>query len=162
MAACRCYYSQVSLDPSRALTYVRENTEKQIVYEQILYNQYTNISAGAAWSNLIQSGIKNPISVLIIPFISSLCGVKVTSGALSGSALGFTQYGSPYDTSPSSYAPISLTNLSVTLGGVNVLNTSYNYKGGQPKLKNLEKNSARANRRELTGACMHFGVFRTC
>jgi hypothetical protein len=36
------------------------------------------------------------------------------------------------------------------------------YKGGQPKLKNLEKNSARANRRELTGACMHFGVFRTC
>ena len=127
MAACRCYYSQVSLDPSRALTYVRENTEKQIVYEQILFNQYTNISAGAAWSNLIQSGIKNPISVLIIPFISSQCNVKITSGALAGSVLGFSQYGSPYDTSPSSYAPISLTNLSVTLGGVNVLNTSYNY-----------------------------------
>ena len=127
MAACRCYYSQVSLDPSRALTYVRENTEKQIVYEQILYNQYTNISAGAAWSNLIQSGIKNPISVLIIPFISSQCNVKITSGALAGSVLGFSQYGSPYDTSPSTYAPISLTNLSVTLGGVNVLNTSYNY-----------------------------------
>jgi hypothetical protein len=97
------------------------------VYEQILYNQYTNISAGAAWSNLIQSGIKNPISVLIIPFISSQCNVKITSGALAGSVLGFSQYGSPYDTSPSSYAPISLTNLSVTLGGVNVLNTSYNY-----------------------------------
>jgi hypothetical protein len=127
MQACRCYYSQVALDPSRALTYVRENTEKQIVYEQILYNQYTNISAGAAWSNLIQSGIKNPISVLIIPFISSLCGVKVTSGALAGSALGFTQYGSPYDTSPSSYAPISLTNLSVSLGGKKVANEVLNY-----------------------------------
>jgi len=42
------------------------------------------------------------------------------------------------------------------------LQTVQLYKGGQPKLKNLEKNSARANRRELTGACMHFGVFRTC
>jgi hypothetical protein len=47
MPAARCYYSQVALDPSRALTYVRENTEKQIVYEQLLFNQYTQIGAGA-------------------------------------------------------------------------------------------------------------------
>ena len=127
MQACRCYYSQVALDPSRALTYVRENTEKQIVYEQVLFNQYTNITAGSSYSQLVQSGIKNPISVLIVPFISTGCGTTTTAGlALSGS-LGFTQYGSPFDTSPSSYAPISLTNLSVTLGGVNVLNTSLNY-----------------------------------
>jgi len=127
MPAARCYYSQVALDPSRALTYVRENTEKQIVYEQLLFNQYTQIGAGASFSQLIQSGIKNPISVLIIPFISSTCGSKVTAGALAGPNFGFNQYGSPYDTSPSTYAPISLTNLSVTLGGVNVLNTSLNY-----------------------------------
>jgi hypothetical protein len=90
-------------------------------------NQYTNITAGSSYSQLVQSGIKNPISVLIVPFISTGCGTTTTAGlALSGS-LGFTQYGSPFDTSPSSYAPISLTNLSVTLGGVNVLNTSLNY-----------------------------------
>ena len=127
MAACRCYYSQVALDPSRALTYVRENTEKQIVYEQVLFNQYTNITAGSSFSQLVQSGIKNPISVLIIPFISTSCGTSTTAGLALSGALGFTQYGSPYDTSPASYAPISLTNLSVTLGGVNVLNTALNY-----------------------------------
>jgi hypothetical protein len=127
MPAARCYYSQIALDPSRALTYVRENTEKQIVYEQLLFNQYTQIGAGASFSQLIQSGIKNPISVLIVPFISSTCGSKITSGALAAPSFGFNQYGSPYDTSPSTYAPISLTNLSITLGGVNVLNTSLNY-----------------------------------
>jgi hypothetical protein len=69
--ACRCYYSQVKLDPARALSYVQENIEKQIVYEQVLFNQYSNIGAGGAFSQLIQSGIKNPVSVLIIPFIAT-------------------------------------------------------------------------------------------
>ena len=123
MPACRCYYSQVALDPSRALTYVRENTEKQIVYEQLLFNQYTNITAGGSFSQLIQSGIKNPVSILVIPFISTSC--LATVGAVGN--LNFSQYGSPYDTSPASYAPISLTNFTVTLGGVNVLNTSLNF-----------------------------------
>ena len=41
--------------------------------------------------------------------------------------LGFSQYGSPYDTCPATYAPISLTNLQVSLGGQNVMNTSMYY-----------------------------------
>jgi hypothetical protein len=122
--ACRCYYSQVKLDPARALSYVQENIEKQIVYEQVLFNQYTNIGAGNAFSQLIQSGIKNPVSVLIIPFIASTTNTRV-DGA--GSALGFSQYASPFDTSPSSFSPCSITNLQVTLGGVNILNSSLNY-----------------------------------
>ena len=127
MAACRCYYSQVKLDPSRALSYVQENRQKQVVYESVLFNQYTNITPGQAFSQLVQSGIKNPVAVVIVPFISSTCGVGTNNSIASGIPLGITQYGNPFDTSPSTYAPISLTNLSVTLGGVNVLNTSYNY-----------------------------------
>jgi hypothetical protein len=127
MPACRCYYSQVKLDPARALSYVQENAEKQIVFEQVLFNQYSAITAGSAFSQLVQSGIKNPTSVLIIPFISSTTLTTVTAGVLGGPALGFSQYASPYDTSPSTYAPISLINLQVTLGGVNILNTNLNY-----------------------------------
>jgi hypothetical protein len=127
MPACRCYYSQVKLDPARALSYVQENAEKQIVFEQVLFNQYSAITAGSAFSQLVQSGIRNPTSVLIIPFISSTTLTTVTGGVLGGSALGFSQYASPYDTSPSSYAPLSLINLQVTLGGVNILNTNLNY-----------------------------------
>jgi hypothetical protein len=127
MAACRCYYSQVALDPSRALTYLQENTQKQIVYEQVLFNQYSNITSGSSFSQLVQSGIKNPVAVLIIPFISNQCGVQTADGKASGNAIGITQYGNPVDTAPASFAPISLTNLIVSLGGVNVLNTSMNY-----------------------------------
>lgn len=123
MAACRCYYSQVSLDPSRALSYLQENTQKQIVFEQVLFNQYSNITSGSAFSQLVQSGIRNPISVLIIPFISNQCQTQVAGGT----AIGFNQYGSPFDTSPASYSPISLTNVAVNLGGTNVLNASLSY-----------------------------------
>lgn len=124
MAACRCYYSQVKLDPSRALSYVQENAEKQIVYEQVLFNQYSNITNTSSFSQLIQSGIKNPTGVLIIPFISNQClDIRGAGSAV----IGFNQYASPYDTAPSSYAPISLINLQVTLGGVNILNTNLNY-----------------------------------
>ena len=125
MPACRCYYSQVKLDPSRALSYVQENAEKQIVYEQVLFNQYAAIGAGNSFSQLVQSGIKNPTSVLIIPFISTTCSDR--NGGAGASVLGFSQYSNPFDTSPSTYAPISLNNLQVTLGGVNILNTNLNY-----------------------------------
>jgi hypothetical protein len=127
MPACRCYYSQVKLDPARALSYVQENAEKQIVFEQVLFNQYSAITAGSAFSQLVQSGIRNPTGVLIIPFISSTTLTTVTAGVLGGPALGFSQYASPYETSPSTYAPLSLINLQVTLGGVNILNTNLNY-----------------------------------
>lgn len=125
MPACRCYYSQVKLDPSRALSYVQENADKQVVYEQVLFNQYSSIRGGSTFSQLVQSGIKNPTSVLIIPFISTTCSDR--NGGAGASELGFSQYGNCFDTSPSTYAPISLNNLQVTLGGVNILNTNLNY-----------------------------------
>ena len=62
--------------------------------------------------------MKNPIGLLVIPFLAN-------SLAYSGSS--FNQYASPYDTSPATYAPISLTNLNVNLGNANILSSSYNY-----------------------------------
>ena len=123
MKACRIYYSQVALTPQKALAYVEANTNKQVVYESVLWNQYSNITAGSSFSQLVQSGIKNPVGVVIIPFISpsNLCAAGETS------IIGFSQMGSPYDTCPATYAPIPLTNLQVQLGGVNVLNSSLFY-----------------------------------
>ena len=132
MTACRCYYSQVQLEPEKAYKYLTENTNKQIIYENILFNQYTNISTSGTFSQLVQSGIKNPIGIAIIPMISSSSTYQTTSSSLTNgnfntTAMGFSQYQSPYDTFPASYSPLSLTNLQVTLGGVNVLNTSLFY-----------------------------------
>jgi hypothetical protein len=42
-------------------------------------------------------------------------------------ALPFAQYESPYDTAPATGAPLSLTNISITLGGIKVANEVLNY-----------------------------------
>ena len=131
MAACRCYYSTVQLEPSKAVAYIEANIAKEIIYENFLFNQYSTITAGGTFSQLVQSGIKNPIGICIIPLISptnSFPSVAATTvDVYPLLPLNFSQYASPYDPCPASYAPISLTNLQVTLGGSNVMNTSMYY-----------------------------------
>ena len=114
MGACRMYYSQVKLEPSKDIAYRQANSDKLVVYERILYNTDANISVGMSYSKLINSGIKNPIGIAIIPLIA-----KATAG--------YSQYESPYDQCPSTYSPLSLTNLQVSLGGVNMLSTTLSY-----------------------------------
>jgi hypothetical protein len=122
MPAVRCYYSMVKLEPNRALAYIDANREKQVVFENVIFNQYNSIGSGSSFSQLVQSGIKNPIGVCIIPLIGA--------GTLTSSAngvQGFEQWQSPVDTCPSTYSPISLVNLQVSLGGQNQLASSTLY-----------------------------------
>ena len=123
MPACRTYYSLVKLEPSRALAYIEANREKQVVFENVIFNQYNSIPAGGTFSQLVQSGIKNPLGVCIIPLIGT--GTLTTFG--SANTIGFEQWSSPYDQCPSTYAPISLTNLQVSLGGQNQLASTLYY-----------------------------------
>jgi hypothetical protein len=123
MPSCRAYYSLVKMEPSKALAYVEQNRSKLVVYEQMITNQYNNIGVGSSFSQLVQSGIKNPLAVVIIPLVS-LTQPNTVGGS---TGLGFSQYASPLDTCPATYAPISLTNLQVTLGGQNVLNATLFY-----------------------------------
>jgi len=127
MPACRCYYSLVKLEPSRALAYIEENRSKQVVYESVLFNQYSNIPSGGSFSQLVQSGIKNPLGVAIIPLLSPSTTVNTTGQVTLGSITGGEQWQSPYDMCPASFAPISLTNLQVALGGVNMLQSTLYY-----------------------------------
>ena len=122
MPSCRCYYSQVKLDPQKMLTYIEENRSKSVVYESLLFNQYTGLSVNGTFSQLVQSGIKNPVAVVIIPMIST---AAVNAGA--GGTQTYNQYQSPYDTFPATYSPLSLTNISVKLGGVSVMNSTLYY-----------------------------------
>jgi hypothetical protein len=122
MPACRCYYSLVKLEPSRALAYIEANREKQVVFENVIFNQYNSIGAGSSFSQLVQSGIKNPLGVCIIPLIGP---GTITSTA--GGVLGFDQWQNPCDMCPATYAPVSLTNLQVSLGGQNQLASTLYY-----------------------------------
>lgn len=121
MPACRCYYSLIKMEPSKAIKYIEESRSKLVVYEQFITNQYNAISSGSGFSQLVQSGIKNPLAIAIIPLVSSSQLVNVGAGT---TTFGFSQYASPLDSCPNTFAPLSLTNLQVTLGGQNVLNST--------------------------------------
>ena len=117
MQACRIYYSQITINPIKALTYIENNRNKKVVYRNIISNQYSCPATGS-FNQLINSGIVHPTGVLIVPFISA----KVADHS-------DYQWKSPFDTCPATSSPISLTNLQVSVGGTNILSSNlyYNY-----------------------------------
>ena len=122
LTQCLLYHSNIKLDNAADTEYANSNRAKKIVYEKILYANSTGVGVGNQIDKIITSSIKNPIAVVIIPFLAK----NLTGGAIS-TALPFSQFESPYDTAPSTGAPLSLTNISVTLGGIKVANEVLNY-----------------------------------
>jgi hypothetical protein len=114
---CRLYYSQIVLDPQKSITYTNMNLNKKVVYRTFVSNQYNNIAKGSSFNQLINSGIVHPTGVLIVPFIGSETSV----------GFGNSQWKSPFDTCPSTTSPCSLTNLQVSVGGSNVLQSTLYY-----------------------------------
>lgn len=110
----RLYYSQVELKPQRALEYVSANRAKKITYNSYLTTVINNINASSSYSSIIQSGITNIKGVVIVPLISS-------------SVLTYNQYVSPVDTCPGTFAPLSLNQVNLQIGGTNVLNIPLYY-----------------------------------
>jgi hypothetical protein len=123
MSACQLYYSNVKLDLTSESEYINANRAKQIIYEKIYFASVSNIAPTGLVDKTITSSITNPIGLVIVPFVSK----SGNTGTLTAGALGFAQYESPWDTAPSTSAPISLTNLSVALGGKKVANEVINY-----------------------------------
>jgi hypothetical protein len=124
MSACQLYYSNVKLDLTSESEYINANRAKQIIYEKIYFASVNNVPSSGLVDKTITSSIKNPIALVIVPFVSKSGN---TGSLLAGGALGFAQYESPWDTAPSTGAPLSLTNLSVSLGGKKVANEVLNY-----------------------------------
>jgi hypothetical protein len=114
---CRLYYSQIMLDPQKSITYTNMNLNKKVIYRTFVSNQYNNIGKMGSFNQLINSGIVHPTGVLIVPFIGSEASV----------GFGDSQWKSPFDTCPATTSPCSLTNLQVSVGGSNVLQSTLFY-----------------------------------
>ena len=123
MTSCALYYSTVKLDLQSESEYINANRAKKVVFEKIYFASNMTISAGSQIDKTISNSIKNPIALVIVPFISK----AGTGGVLGANALGFAQYESPWDTAPSTNAPLSITGISVSLGGKKVANDVLNY-----------------------------------
>ncbi len=115
MPACRIYYSQISMQPAMAQKYILDNRAKKCIYRTVLTNQYNNIVGN--FNQLISSGVIHPTGILIVPVVSS--------AALN--SFGDFAWKSPFDSFPGDYHPCTLTNLQVTVGGQNVLQSTLNY-----------------------------------
>lgn len=115
LPACRIYYSQITMQPALAEEYILSNRAKKCIYRTVLTNQYNNITGN--FNQLISSGIVHPTGILIVPYVSSTATYS----------LGDFAWKSPFDTVPGDAHPLSLTNLQVTIGGQNVLQSLLNY-----------------------------------
>ena len=126
MTSCRMYYPQVALKPEKLIPYISENRAKKICFTSVLFNAFNSISSSATFSALVQSGVTGIRGILIVPFISGTINGTVLSTVATGITT-FAQIQSPFDTAPATSAPISLTNLQVSVGGVNQLSNVLNY-----------------------------------
>ena len=77
-------------------------------------NSYDNITTGSSFNALVNSGIVHSTAVLICPFIASV------------PSTGFDdfQWKLPFDTCPATTAPLSLTNLQLSVGSQNLLQST--------------------------------------
>jgi hypothetical protein len=122
LTQCLLYHSNIKLDNSSDTEYANSNRAKKVIYEKILFANSLSVGIGNQIDKIITSSIKNPIAVVIIPFIA-----KNVAGNGVSTAIPFAQYESPYDTAPATSAPLSITNISITLGGIKVANEVLNY-----------------------------------
>jgi hypothetical protein len=107
------------MEPQHALTYNNSNTNKKVIHRAFVTNNYPPVAALGSFNQLINSGIVHPTGVLIAPFLAPVTG---TNGGL-----GDSQWKSPFDTCPCTTSPVSLTNLQVSVGGQNVLQSTLEY-----------------------------------
>lgn len=131
MNACRYYFNQITIQPALALDYISSNSSKTILYDGLLYNTFVNITAGGNFSQLIQSGVSNIKTVMVVPLVSSTVS-------------GFSAYKSPFDpVGGVSGHPISLQNFQVSVGGTNQLMTSlmFTYENFIEQLAKFNKQS---------------------
>ncbi len=108
------YYSQIEVKPSLGAKYSLENTAKKVVYRGVTSSQYNNIPANSTFNQLINAGVSHPTGVLIVPSIAP----QTTQD------FGDSQWKSPFDSCPETTCPVPLTNLQVSVGGQNILEST--------------------------------------
>jgi len=128
MNSCRLYFSMVQIKPTLLPRYIESNRAKRVLYKTALYQNLANISAGATYSALIQSGVTRISGVLLIPWVSAATHGLITAVDGTAVTVGFSEPNSPFDTAPVTSC-LSLTQLNVAIGGVNELMNfaSYGY-----------------------------------
>ena len=119
MNTCRMIYSSIEIDKKREIEYAESNRSKMVIHRNFISNQINNVGSGNSYSALIQSGVSNVVAVVIFPFLSN---ANTNAFLPVGSP---PQWGAVYDAGTGFSG--SITNLQVSVGGRNMLDSSLTY-----------------------------------
>lgn len=136
LPSCRLYFPQVALKPEKLRFYLDAGLNRKCCYTSYYFNQFSAIASGNNFSGTVQSQVKRPRGLLILPFLSQSTGTGQT-GSGNGTNLtltGITPFAdqlSPYSCAPCQTGPISLTNIQVSVGGCNFFQNAIQYTWSQ-------------------------------
>lgn len=108
LGTARIYAPLITLQPERALSYLSENKKKLVVYRDLLYFYFPNVTAGSSFNYQLAPSINNMKSIVVIPNL----GLSV---------MGIQEGQSPFDSCPATTAPLSIYNFNVQVASQNVL-----------------------------------------
>ena len=114
LTTARCYAPLITLQPERALSYISDNKKKLVTYRDLLFFYFPNVTSGSPFNYQLAPSINNMKSILVIPNLGS-------------NVLGIPEGQSPFDTCPSTTAPLSIYNFNVQVASQNILQQNIQY-----------------------------------
>ena len=136
LSSCRLYFPQIALKPEKLRFYLDQGLNRKVTYTSYYFNQFSAITPGGNFSGTVQSQVRRPRGLLVLPFLSPNTGSGTTgSGNGTNSTLTgivpFADQLSPFSTSPCTTGAISLTNIQVSVGGCNYFQNAVQYSWSQ-------------------------------
>ena len=126
LQSCRLYAPVYKMNPLAEQRYLQLAPTKRVEYRDIFQYQFDGIGANNNFNILVNNGIPNIQSVLVVPFLSA-----------SANGTAYNTLLSPTATSGATPDPITLTNFNILVSGVNLFlnNQYYDYEQFNQELK---------------------------
>lgn len=122
--SARLYFPLCKLKAREQISYFTSQRAKKVVYESALYNLASAITSGSNYSQIIQSSVRRPKRLILIPLVgASVNGLNTTAPAVTSA---FSCTLSPFLDNAIT-GPLSLTNVNVTVSGLNTLQQPLTY-----------------------------------
>ena len=138
LGQCRIYAAMYDMSPMYTSRYLSEMPVKQILYNDILYFQSTNVLPGSVMNQILTNGVSRPRYLLGIPMLASAYNRAAVARVEAGNGLaailavaedigcGYSPMNSPFSSAPGTTCPQArLTNFNVLMSGSNLYQNAY-------------------------------------
>jgi hypothetical protein len=131
ITSVRLYAPAYTMSPLSEQRYLSLTPTKKIVYNDVFYYSYQNISASSTFSVLVSNGLPNIRSILIVPVLPKASNGTASTYPSTTALAGVTTDSllSPFSTTGGTPDPIAIGNLQIQISGKNLFinNLQYDY-----------------------------------